>query len=57
MLRAGFIMAGLDAGVPLVRSGWRPVTQIQGRPPSMTVAGPTSDKHAAYVVVSFITGG
>jgi integrase len=57
MLRAAFIMAALDAGVPL-----RDV-QLAARhsdPRTTTVYDrrrTNFDKHAAYVVVSFITGG
>ena len=57
MLRAAFIMAAVDAGVPL-----RDV-QLAARhsdPRTTTVYDrrrTNFDKHAAYVVVSFITGG
>jgi integrase len=42
MLRAGFIMAALDAGVPLVMCKSRPDTPIRERPRSTTVAERTS---------------
>jgi site-specific recombinase XerD len=57
MLRAGFIMAALDAGVPL-----RDV-QIAARhadPRTTTIYDrrrENFDRHAAYVVVSFVAGG
>jgi integrase/recombinase XerD len=57
MLRAAFIMAALDAGVPL-----RDV-QIAARhadPRTTTVYDrrrQNFDRHAAYVVVAFVTGG
>jgi integrase/recombinase XerD len=57
MLRAGFIMAALDAGVPL-----RDV-QIAARhadPRTTTVYDrrrENFDRHAAYVVVAFVAGG
>ena len=57
MLRAGFIMAALDAGVPL-----RDV-QIAARhadPRTTTIYDhrrQNFDRHAAYVVVAFVTGG
>jgi integrase/recombinase XerD len=57
MLRAAFIMAALDAGVPL-----RDV-QIAARhadPPTTTVYDrrrQNFDRHAAHVVVAFVTGG
>jgi integrase/recombinase XerD len=57
MLRAAFIMAALDAGVPL------PEVQIAARhadPRTTTVYDRRRqdfDKHAAYVVVAFVAGG
>jgi integrase/recombinase XerD len=57
MLRAGFIMAALDAGVPL-----RDV-QVAARhsdPRTTTVYDRRRqdlDRHAAYVVVAFVAGG
>jgi integrase/recombinase XerD len=57
MLRAGFIMAALDAGVPL-----RDV-QLAARhadPRTTTIYDrrrENFDRHAAYVVVAFIAGG
>jgi integrase/recombinase XerD len=57
MLRAAFIMAALEAGVPL-----RDV-QIAARhadPRTTTVYDrrrQNFDRHAAYVVVAFVTGG
>jgi hypothetical protein len=57
MLRAAFIMAALDAGVPL-----RDV-QIAARhadPRTTTIYDhrrQNFDRHAAYVVVAFVTGG
>jgi hypothetical protein len=53
MLRAGFIMAALDAGVPL-----RDV-QIAARhaDPRTTTRRENFDRHAAYVVVAFVAGG
>jgi integrase/recombinase XerD len=57
MLRAGFIMAALDAGVPL-----RDV-QIAARhadPRTTTIYDrrrENFDRHAAYVVVAFVAGG
>lgn len=57
MLRAGFIMAALDAGVPL-----RDV-QLAARhadPRTTTIYDhrrQNFDRHAAYVVVAFVTGG
>jgi integrase len=56
MLRAGFIMAALDAGVPL-----RDV-QLAARhadPRTTTIYDrrrANFDRHAAYVVVAFIAG-
>jgi integrase/recombinase XerD len=57
MLRAAFIMAALDAGVPL--------REVQGAarhadPRTTTVYDRRRqdfDKHAAYVVVAFVAGG
>jgi site-specific recombinase XerD len=57
MLRAGFIMAALDAGVPL-----RDV-QLAARhadPRTTTIYDhrrQNFDRHAAYVVVAFVAGG
>jgi integrase/recombinase XerD len=57
MLRAAFIMAALDAGVP------PPDVQIAARhrdPRTTTVYDrrrQNFDRHAAYVVVAFLTGG
>jgi integrase len=57
MLRAGFIMAALDAGVPL-----RDV-QVAARhadPRTTTTYDhrrENFDRHAAYVVVAFVAGG
>ena len=57
MLRAGFIMAALDAGVPL-----RDV-QIAARhadPRTTTIYDrrrENFDRHAAYIVVAFVAGG
>jgi hypothetical protein len=57
MLRAAFIMAALDPGVPL-----RDV-QLAARhadPRTTTVYDrrrQNFDRHAAYVVVAFVTGG
>ncbi len=57
MLRAAFIMAALDAGVPLRE------VQIAARhadPRTTTVYDRRRqdfDKHAAYVVVAFVAGG
>jgi integrase len=57
LLRAGFIMAALDAGVPL-----RDV-QIAARhadPRTTTIYDrrrENFDRHAAYVVVAFVAGG
>jgi integrase/recombinase XerD len=58
MLRAAFIMAALDAGVPL-----RDV-QIAARhadPPTTTTVydrrRENYDRHAAYAVVAFVTSG
>ena len=57
MLRAGFIMCALDAGVPLRE------VQIAARhadPRTTTVYDhrrQNFDKHAAYVVVAFVAGG
>jgi integrase len=57
MLRAGFIMAALDAGVPL-----RDV-QLAARhadPRTTTIYDrrrENFDRHAAYVVVAFVAGG
>ena len=57
MLRAAFIMAALDAGVPLreVQSAARhadprTTTQCDRRRQNL-------DRHATYVVVAFVTGG
>ena len=57
MLRAAFIMAALDAGVPLrdVQLAARHATL--GRPRSTTAARQNFDRHAAYVVVAFVAGG
>ncbi|HET6920660.1 MAG TPA: tyrosine-type recombinase/integrase [Jiangellaceae bacterium] len=57
MLRAGFIMAALDAGVPLRE------VQIAARhadPRTTTIYDrrrENFDRHAAYVVVAFVAGG
>jgi integrase/recombinase XerD len=57
MLRAAFIMAALDAGVPLRE------VQIAARradPRTATVYDRRRqdfDRHAAYVVVAFVAGG
>jgi integrase len=57
MLRAGFIMAALDAGVPLRE------VQLAARhsdPRTTTVYDRRRqdlDRHAAYVVVAFVAGG
>jgi integrase len=57
MLRAGFIMAALDAGVPLRE------VQVAARhsdPRTTTVYDRRRqdlDRHAAYVVVAFVAGG
>jgi integrase len=57
MLRAAFIMAGLDAGVPLRDM------QLAARhadPRTTTLYGhrrQNLDRHAAYIVVAFVTGG
>ncbi len=57
MLRAGFIMCALDAGVPLRE------VQIAARhadPRTTTVYDhrrQNFDRHAAYVVVAFVAGG
>jgi integrase/recombinase XerD len=57
MLRAGFIMAALDAGVPLREvqvAAWhadpRTTTVYDRRRQDL-------DRHAAYVVVAFVAGG
>jgi integrase len=57
MLGAGFIMAALDAGVPLREvqiaarhSGPRTTTVYDRRRQDL-------DRHAAYVVVAFVAGG
>jgi integrase len=57
MLRAGFIMAALDAGVPLREfqvaarhSDPRTTIVYDGRRQDL-------DRHAAYVVVAFVAGG
>jgi integrase/recombinase XerD len=57
MLRAGFIMAALDAGVPLrdVQIGAR-----HADPRTTTIYDrrrENFDRHAAYVVVAFVAGG
>ena len=57
MLRAAFIMAALDAGVPLrdvqiaARHADPRTTTIYDRRPE------NFDRHAAYVVVAFVAGG
>jgi integrase len=57
MLRAGFIMAALDAGVPLrdvqlaARHADQRTTTIYDR------RRENFDRHAAYVVVAFVAGG
>ena len=57
MLRAAFIMRALEAGVPLRE------VQIAARhadPRTITVYDhrrQSFDRHAAYVVVAFVTGG
>lgn len=57
MLGAAFIMAALDAGVPLRDA------QLAARhadPRTTTIYGqrrPDFDRHAAYVVVAFVAGG
>ena len=56
MLRAAFIMAALDAGVPLrdvqlaARADPRTTTIYDRRRENF-------DRHAAYVVVAFVAGG
>ena len=57
MLRAGFIMCALDAGVPLRKVQ---VAARQADPRTTTVSDhrrQNFDKHAAYVVVAFVAGG
>jgi hypothetical protein len=57
MLRAAFIMAALDAGVPLREVQ---VAARHGDPRTTTVYDRRRqdfDSHAAYVVVAFVTGG
>ena len=57
MLRAAFIMAALDAGVPL-RDVQLAARHADPRTTTIYDRRRTNfDKHAAYVVVSFITGG
>jgi integrase/recombinase XerD len=57
MLRAAFIMAALDAGVPLrdvqlaARHAHPRTTTIYDRQRE------NFDRHAAYVVVAFVAGG
>jgi hypothetical protein len=55
MLRSGFIMAALDAGVPL-----RDVQLATRRPENDEIYDRRRgnfDRHAAYVVVAFVAGG
>jgi site-specific recombinase XerD len=56
ILRAGFIMTALDAGVAL-----RQVQVVAGRsdPRAATICDRRQDldRHAAYVVVAFLAGG
>ena len=57
MLRSGFIMAALDAGVPL---GDVQITARHAHPRITTVYDrrrENFDRHAAYVVVAFVAGG
>jgi integrase/recombinase XerD len=57
MLRAGFIMAALDAGVPL---GEVQLAARHSDPRTTTVYDRRRqdlDRHAAYVVVAFVAGG
>ena len=54
MLRAGFIMAALDAGVPL-REVQVAARHSDPRPP--LDRRQDLDRHAAYVVVAFVAGG
>jgi integrase len=57
MLRAAFIMAALDAGVPLrevqlaARHADRRTTTVYDH------RRQNFDRHAAYVVAAFVTGG
>jgi hypothetical protein len=57
MLRASFLMAALDAGVPLrdvqlaARHADRRATPVHDRRRA------NFDRHAAYVVVAFVTSG
>ena len=57
MLRAGFIMAALDAGVPLRDVH---IAARHADPRMMTIYDPRRenfDRHAAHVVVAFVGGG
>jgi integrase len=57
MLRAGFIMAALDAGVPLRDV---PIAARHADPRTTTIYDrrrQNFDRHAAYVVVAFVAGG
>jgi integrase/recombinase XerD len=57
MLRAGFIMAALDAGVPLRDVQ---IAARQADPRTTTIYDrrrENFDRHAAYVVVAFVAGG
>jgi integrase/recombinase XerD len=56
MLRAGFIMAALDAGVPL-RDVQIAAPDTPTRPPPSTTGAENFDRHAAYIVVAFVAGG
>ena len=58
MLRAGFIMAALDAGVPLHAMYRSP--PVHADPRTTTIYDrrrENFDRHAAYVVVAFVAGG
>lgn len=56
MLRAGFIMAALDAGVPL-RDVQIAARQADSRTTIYDRRRENFDRHTAYIVVAFVVGG
>jgi integrase/recombinase XerD len=57
MLRAAFVMAALDAGVPLRDVQIATRHADRERPTIYDRRRQNVDRHAAYVVVAFVAGG
>ena len=55
-LRHAFITAALDAGVPLATSKKPPATPTRARRCATTAPGVSLDRHATYIVATFIAG-